>query len=143
MIFVRFKILFPLRTHIHVLIKYTQISLHLRDDDENYVLLWFVLYLLRIWGTVRYGLFVYRMAKGEDNVYQFDHTDMAPMHFQRECMETVPRLSSLVCCSVFKTLLLDNDSSEWCVIEKVIVKWQNTTEYSEEKEQGSFLIYII
>lgn len=45
-------------------------------------MLWFVLYVLQIWGTVRYGLFVYRVAKGEENVYQFDQTDMVPMHFQ-------------------------------------------------------------
>lgn len=62
-------------------LRYSQISMHLRDDDENYVLLWFVLYLLRIWGTARYGIFVYRVVHGKD-VYNFDETDMALMHLQ-------------------------------------------------------------
>lgn len=55
--------------------------MHLRDDDENYVLLWFVLYLLRIWGTARYGIFVFRVIHGKD-VYNFDETDMVLMHLQ-------------------------------------------------------------
>lgn len=62
-------------------LRYSQISMHLRDDDENYVLLWFVLYLLRIWGTARYGIFVFRVIHGKD-VYNFDETDMVLMHLQ-------------------------------------------------------------
>lgn len=62
-------------------LRYSQISMHLRDDDENYVLLWFVLYILRIWGTARYGIFVYRNIHGKD-VYNFDETDMVLMHLQ-------------------------------------------------------------
>ncbi|XP_056005991.1 G-protein coupled receptor 157-like [Ostrea edulis] len=63
-------------------LRYSQISYRLRDDDENYVLLWFVLYILRIWGTARYVIFVYKASTGQTSVLDFDQTDMVLMHFQ-------------------------------------------------------------
>ena len=50
--------------------------------------------------------------------------------------ETVSGCSLTVCCSVLKTPLLDEDDLDYCVKESVIIKWQNTTEYFEGKEQG-------
>ncbi|XP_063409377.1 G-protein coupled receptor 157-like [Mytilus trossulus] len=38
--------------------RFNDVSLRLRAEDENYLYLWLIGYLLRIWGTVRFFLFV-------------------------------------------------------------------------------------
>ncbi|XP_062594340.1 G-protein coupled receptor 157-like [Saccostrea cucullata] len=63
-------------------LRYSHISISLRDEDENYVLLWLVLYILRIWGTARYGILIYRVANGVEMVNKLYPVDMVLMHIQ-------------------------------------------------------------
>ncbi|XP_062576052.1 G-protein coupled receptor 157-like [Saccostrea cucullata] len=63
-------------------LRYSHISISLRDEDENYVLLWLVLYILRIWGTARYGILIYKVANGVEMVNNLNHVDMVLMHIQ-------------------------------------------------------------
>ena len=38
--------------------KFHQIHISLRDEDKNFLYVWFLLYVLRVWGTVRFFLYV-------------------------------------------------------------------------------------
>lgn len=38
--------------------KFHQIHVSLRDEDKNFLYVWFLLYVLRVWGTVRFFLYV-------------------------------------------------------------------------------------
>ena len=38
--------------------RFHQIHASLRNEDKNFLYVWFLLYLLRVWGTVRFFLFI-------------------------------------------------------------------------------------
>lgn len=62
------------------LLSFTDMSQELRAEDENFVFIWLVLYLLRIWGTVRYFIAISRIHNMSHPV--FDDIDKVLVYFQ-------------------------------------------------------------
>ncbi|VDI80182.1 Hypothetical predicted protein [Mytilus galloprovincialis] len=59
--------------------RFNDVSLRLRAEDENYLYLWLIGYLLRIWGTVRFFLFV---SGNSSNDKPFAGIDFALLHLE-------------------------------------------------------------
>ncbi|KAK3104463.1 hypothetical protein FSP39_002549 [Pinctada imbricata] len=57
------------------------LRMRLRDEDEIYVLQWLLLYVLRIWGTVRYGLAMNKIG-GHHLIPSYDKVDFVLLHMQ-------------------------------------------------------------
>ncbi|XP_052083083.1 G-protein coupled receptor 157-like isoform X3 [Mytilus californianus] len=59
--------------------RFNDVSLRLRAEDENYLYLWLIGYLLRIWGTVRFFLFV---SESSSNDKPFADINFALVHLE-------------------------------------------------------------
>ncbi|CAG2243027.1 GPR157 [Mytilus edulis] len=59
--------------------RFNDVSLRLRAEDENYLYLWLIGYLLRIWGTVRFFLFV---SGHSSNDKPYAGIDFALLHLE-------------------------------------------------------------
>ncbi|VDH91430.1 Hypothetical predicted protein [Mytilus galloprovincialis] len=59
--------------------RFNDVSLRLRAEDENYLYLWLIGYLLRIWGTLRFFLFV---TGNSSNVKPYADINFALVHLE-------------------------------------------------------------
>lgn len=92
--------------------KFHQIHVSLRDEDKNFLYVWFLLYILRMWGTIRFFLYVFRnpsekewYMKGLLRLQAFGDPGQAFCNFFLFCLldKTVrTKLRHSLCCKTSK-----------------------------------------
>ncbi|CAG2254100.1 GPR157 [Mytilus edulis] len=75
--------------------RFNDVSLRLRAEDENYLYLWLIGYLLRIWGTVRFFLFV---SGNSSNDKPYAGIDFALLHLESFGDSSKPFFTFLLFC---------------------------------------------